>query len=95
MSEGETADCSDFVCHFVAENLGIPHLEIERAHRTPMGRPSSIRNQGNRPRPIHVRFLKFRDREEVLSAASSKGKALKINDKRVYVSDDVHPSTRK
>ena len=96
-SEGETADCSDFVCQFVAESLGISHLEIERAHRTPMGRPGNTRNhgQGDKPRPIHVRFLKFRDREAVLRAASSKGKALKINDKRIYVSDDVHPSTRK
>lgn len=72
-------------------------MEIKRAHRTPMGRVAT-RNHSNerrRPRPIHVRFLRYRDRESFLRVASSKGKELKVNDERIFISDDVHPSTRK
>ena len=52
--------------------------------------------QGKKPRPIlHVRFLRFQEREMVLRTAASKGKALKIKDKRVFVSDDIHLLTQK
>ena len=96
--EGATTDCSAFVHSLATQVLGIQHsMEIERAHRTPMGQVSTS-NQGNgtpRPRPIHVRFLRYRDRETFLRTAASKGKSLKVNDTRIFVSDDVHPATRK
>lgn len=97
-TEGEVADCSALVDSLAKHVLGINQsMEIERAHRTPMGR-AGVRNQGNgpqRPRMIHVRFLRFRDRETFLRLASSKGNELKVNGNRFFVSDDVHQSTRK
>lgn len=97
-AEGDSSDCAPLVHRIATQVLGIQQsMEIERAHRTPMGRIAS-RNHGNehqRPRPIHVRFLRFRDRESFLRVASSKGKEFKISDARIFVSDDVHSSTRK
>ena len=98
--EGDTSDCAPLVHRIATQVLGVQQsMEIERAHRTPMGRIAS-RNHGNehqpqRPRPIHVRFLRYRDRESFLRVASSKGKELKLNDVRFFISDDVHQSTRK
>ena len=97
-AEGDVADCSALVDSLAKHVLGVNQsMEVERAHRTPMGRVGS-RNHGNgpqRPRPIHVRFLRYRDRETFLRVAASKGNELKVNGVRFYVSDDVHPVTRK
>ena len=81
-AEGETADCSTFVSQFIYENLGIPQGEIGGAHRIPMGKPGN-RGQGKKTRPIHVRFLRFQERETELRTTASSGKALKVIDKRV------------
>ena len=63
---------------------------IERAHRSPGGPPPQ---NGTKPRPIHVRFLRFGDRDKILrSAPSLKGKT--INGKQIYITDDVTYSVR-
>ena len=89
--EGDSSDCAPLVHRIATQVLGVQQsMEIERAHRTPMGRIAA-RSHGNdrqRPRPIHVRFLRYRDRETFLRVASSKGKDLKINDVRIFISDD-------
>ena len=66
----EAHDCSDFVKNFIINHMKVEHeskWEIERAHRSPTGPPSS-----NRVRPIHVKFLRHADRVEVLKAAPKK-----------------------
>lgn len=91
-AEGSNADCTELVHTFIRDSMGIPQaMEIERAHRTPMTRMTS--RHDTRPRPIHVRFLRYRDRERVLKTSTQK-KNLEIKGKRIFVSDDVHYDTR-
>jgi hypothetical protein len=73
--------------------LDAEHWEIERAHRTPTGPP-----QGERTRPIHVKFLRYQNRVDLLRQAPIK---LKDNEyeyrnvkSRIYVADDVTISVR-
>ena len=98
-AEGNTTDCTNLVHSFLKDSLDINQaMEIERAHRTPMMAPKRVSgaNAGGpptRPRPIHIKFLRYRDRERVLKAAINK-RDNKIGENRVYVSDDIHPTTR-
>lgn len=84
-SEGEKwSDSEDKVRKLLKEKLKLDPLkiEIERAHRT--GRiPSSTR-----PRPIVVKFLRFKDKLEVLSNA----KALKGTN--IYINEDFPEAVR-
>lgn len=91
-AEGATPDCIGLVRSILQENLGIQSkapIEIERAHRTPM----AARHTGPRPRPIHVKFLRYGDRELTLKRAST-SKNLEFQKERIFISDDVHRSTR-
>jgi len=68
----ESGDCVAFIQNFIAEHMGITSeedqkLEIERAHRTPPGKP----REGKPPRPIHVAFLRYTDKMSVLKNTSS------------------------
>ncbi|KAK7919249.1 hypothetical protein WMY93_010533 [Mugilogobius chulae] len=65
-------------------------LEVERAHRTlrlppPPGRP---------PRPILIRFLRFRDRELVLNAAK-KSNQLREGDAKLTLRQDLSAEVRR
>lgn len=86
-------------CEYIIKNeilanlmeLDVTDVEIERAHRTPGGPEPS--DPDKQPRPIHVRFQRFSDREGVLhSAKKLKGKSLGGNS--IYISDDVSSSVR-
>ena len=88
--EGDTHDCADFARTFFSTHLKVTDAEIERAHRTPMGK----RNQNaDRPRPIHVKLLRFVDRERLLRNSSAL-KDVRIRGRRLGISDDVHKETR-
>ena len=95
-AEEDASDCKAVVHAFVRDALGIPHsMEMDRAHRTPMRmtvRPDEPRGN-KRPRPIHVRFLRYGDRELVLKTAIIK-RGAEFGGNRIFVSDDVHKSTR-
>ncbi len=93
----KSADCCDFIKDFISNHMKVENsvdIEIERAHRSPMG--TVARSVGHKqPRPIHVRFLRYSDRELVLRNA---GKYLKDNlfkGSKVFISDDVSESVRK
>ena len=93
-AEGSNADCTNLVHTFLRDTMGIPQaMEIERAHRTPMTSRPGTAHAGAKPRPIHVRFLRHRDRELVLKTSTQK-KNLEIRGKRIFISDDVHKDTR-
>ena len=87
--EGDAYDCGKYVTTFFASHLK-ETVEVERAHRTPSGR----KKEGNdRPRPIHVRLLRFTDREKLLKRSADL-KDVKIKGKKIGMSDDVHKDTR-
>ena len=88
--EGDTHDCVNYARTFFGTHLQAPDVEIERAHRTPMGRPNQ---QSERPRPIHVKLLRFGDREKLLRGSAAL-KDVRIRGKRIGISDDVHKETR-
>ena len=87
-------NCITYARKFFVTHLNMHEVEIERAHRTPRGKPPT-RNEGvrPRPRPIHVKLLRFNDREAILKRSSAL-KKVRIQDSKVGVSDDVHKDTR-
>jgi uncharacterized protein YoxC len=88
-NEGDQAvKCEVFVKKFITEYLKLDagNIVIERAHRTPM----KLRQPRTSPRPIHIAFLSFVDRQRVLNAA----KNLKDNPypgATVIVAEDLTP----
>lgn len=91
--EGE--DCASYTDKFLATNLNIHEIEIERAHRTPRGRHNTAggSRDDTRPRPIHVKLLRFADRQFILKSSSAL-KDIRIRGSKVGISDDVHKATR-
>ena len=90
-AEGKgTIDCTNFVNQFLKEKVNMSrNIEIERAHRSPVApKPPA----GATPRPIHVKFLRHKDRQEILHSVS---KALRKDNDKIHISDDVHEETRK
>ena len=69
-------NCSELIKNIITENLNLnidaDTFIMDRAHRTPTHLPNNPRPK---PRPIHVAFHHYRDRQSVLRAA----KNLKIN----------------
>ncbi|XP_063971401.1 uncharacterized protein LOC129260146 [Lytechinus pictus] len=97
--EGEenstSQDCAKYARHFFASHLHMENVEVERAHRTPrISRPQSSDQRNPRPRPIHVKLLRFTDREAILKKSPAL-KDVRIHGARIGISDDVHPDTRK
>ena len=85
-SEGEKwSDSEDKVKKLLSEKLELDpcKMEIERAHR--IGKPSP---SSTRPRPIVVKFLRFKDRVEVLN----KAKVLKGTN--IYINEDYPEAVR-
>ncbi len=83
-SPGETwAEAEDKVKKVLTEKLQLKQtIEMERAHRT--GKPG-----GDRPRPIVVKFLRYKDRTTILQRA----KLLKGS--RIYINEDFTDSVRR
>ena len=65
----------------LSDKLHIDHrkIELERAHRT--GRPSS---SSTRPRPIVVKFLRYKDKLEVLTKVKA------LNDTDIFIDEVYH-----
>lgn len=82
----EKSDALGFMRTTIPELLNIEFdggLEIDRAHRT-LGRRSP---DGQPPRAILVRFLRFQDRERIVEAARRMGK-LQWNDHHIMIFPD-------
>ena len=97
-AEGATTDCIGLVHSILRDKLKIESsMEIERAHRTPMVKPFTPQGNGDkgkqRPRPVHVKFLRYRDREAVLKKATQT-RDLAVKDQRIFISDDIAKATR-
>ena len=93
--ESASQDCAQYARQFFATHLHMENVEVERAHRTPrILRAQQAEHRSNqRPRPIHVKLLRFTDRESILKKSPAL-KNVRIKDVKVGVSDDVHPDTR-
>ena len=98
-SEGDSTDCRPLVQEFIEKHMGIEHcggpIEIERAHRSPMGKLAKAQaDQRGKPRPIHVKFLRYGDRDSVLRAAPKSLKDKLYQGSRVFITDDVSEKVR-
>ena len=89
----EGKSCEEFVKEFIGNHMNMPNaeaIEIERAHRTP---PSRSFGNSMKPRPIHVKFLRYGNRQMVLKNA----KLLKdkpYGGEKIFISDDVSKKVR-
>lgn len=77
--------------------IDVSSIHIERVHRTPSKKVTPRQTEGSlgKPRPIHVRFLRYTDRENVLRSAPSMLKNKTYRGKTIYISDDVSAEVRK
>ena len=94
-SEEEYDDCGDFVHDFVETHMGIQNaaaMEFERVHRTPIARS---RYSGKGPRPIHVAFFRFGDKQTILKAAAKSLKDNPYKGANIFVSEDFTPALQK
>ena len=79
--------CVVFVKKFIKDHLKLEEeVEIERAHRTPT-RVNQAKTK-DKPRPIHVAFLRYGDRQKVLYAAKNL-KTYPYPDAKVIVAEDL------
>ena len=89
-SEANPSNCIDFVNNLITEfidpNIPEGSVDIQRAHRTPTGppRPGQIK-----PRPIHVYFNQFSQKEMVRKAAIPAFKATKYKNCKLFVAEDI------
>lgn len=95
-SEGETGDCQEFIRDFFSNHMNLQgDIEIERAHRSPAGKYAKAQAQRRgKPRPIHVKLLRYGDREKVLRSAPKSLKNKPYNGQNVFIADDVSAKVR-
>lgn len=85
--EADDRPCESLIKEDILHTMmDLSDIDIERAHRTPRGPRDPSQK---RPRPIHVRFSRYSDREKILRAASSKLKGKLYKGSKVFISDDV------
>lgn len=84
-SPGETwADSEEKVKRVVSEKLQLQReIEVERAHRTGKPVPGS-----DRPRPIDVKFFRYKDRSAVLQRAKH------LIGTKIYINEDYTDAVR-
>ena len=93
--EVSTPSTEDLIKDLLSTLMGAVDMEFERIHRTGRIIANGNNNSGEKPRPIHVRFLRYQDREKILKAAPSKLKGQLFHGARIFVTDDVSVSIRK
>ena len=84
--------CIQLIENLLVKHMKIDHLEevlIERAHRS--GKIKKKQDGSESPRPIHVKFLNWSDKEFILHRAPSALKDNPLNPSKVkiIVTDDV------
>ena len=86
----EKGNCTTYIQNLVKKIDN--NAKIETAHRS----PSFVQafNEKDSPRPIHALCVTRDDRELILDNGPKYLKVNLIGDKKIYVSDDVHPKTR-
>ncbi len=83
-SPGETwTETEEKVQKILMEKLQLQKVEVERTHRA--GKPSG----GDRPRPIVIKLLRYKDREAILQRAKS------LKGTNIYINEDFTDSVRR
>ncbi|XP_072021689.1 uncharacterized protein [Amphiura filiformis] len=88
----DSSDCRAFISSFLEKHMKIEDankIEVERAHRSPMGKLAQAQALPDNPRPIHVKFLRYIDRERVLQGAPKILKKNNYKGKSIFITDDV------
>ena len=75
---------SKFFVDLFQDDTFVTPPELDRAHRTLRSKPM----EGERPRPVIVRFLRFQQRERVLAIARKKGQLLYQN-RKIFLFPDL------
>ena len=83
-----------FMEKWIPDFLGIGPVTIERAHRIPGDNVKRSAAQAAYPRTVIMKFLNFRDRDNVLNAAKNKGK-LMYKERQVQFRPDLPASLHK
>ena len=83
-----SGNCINFMKAFFREFVDpdLTDLDIQRAHRTPTGNPNP---NAAKPRPIHVFFGNFTQKENVRRATIKAFKAKKFKNQKLFISDDL------
>ena len=95
--KAEGQDCAGFIQDFILSHMGLEtlcgHVEIERAHRTPT-KSSRDTSSKQRPRPIHVSFLRYVDKMKVLYNAAARLKNNPLGGNLIGISEDFVKKTQ-
>ena len=95
--KAEGQDCAGFIQDFILSHMGLEtlcgHVEIERAHRTPT-KSSRDPSSKQRPRPIHVSFLRYVDKMKVLYNAAARLKNNPLGGNLIGISEDFAKKTQ-
>jgi hypothetical protein len=85
INESESENCYEKIMNIIEKGLGLNNIEIDNTRR--LGKFS----QGNRPRPVHVRFVKQSHRN-IIYSKENKIKLKNSEDfKHVYINADLPP----
>ena len=85
--------CTDYVQKFIYENMGF-EVSVERAHRTPMSVSAEKLATAKRPRPIHVMFRHFMDKDRVIRNAATTFKGKVFDGRKIFVEHDLNEEIR-
>lgn len=89
----EKKNCVNFVEDLLDQAGSTMGKNIQRAHRTG---PPLAASKGSRPRPIHIGFTSFKEKEQARKALINYFKSKKDNDTEIYaVSDDYSVKVQK
>ena len=89
----EGVDCTKYLSDLLNKECKIQNCGIQRAHRTgkPNPAPNNASNgnaQSSKPRPIHVGFGLYQDKELCRKALADLFRSKKIEDSKLYVAND-------
>ncbi|XP_072023244.1 uncharacterized protein [Amphiura filiformis] len=91
-------DCCGFMEDFIVNYMQVENgenIEIERAHRSPMGKMAAQQAiRRGAPRPMFVKLLRYPDREVLLKSASKYLKDKEYRGEKIFITDDVTQAVR-
>lgn len=91
--ESEGSSMTEFVEKLLHDKLDIPettNIDIERAHRALVPKPTGVRE--DKPRSIVIRFLRYKTKEEILQKAWGKKKVLMDDETQIFFDNDYPPA---
>ena len=91
LAEGkEGSDVVKFIHHLLAAECSVTPTSIQRAHRSGKLSPDNAK-----PRPIHIGFASYPEKEQCRKALLQLFKSKKVYDSKLYVSNDFSQRVQK